>query len=102
MLFFCEYSAVPGTRRETVRLRIYTLHHTSGNRQDCIERWYAYDSELAGCIICECVDRAELDASLEPFGDLFTFRIRELAGEVNYEDLFGLPKVNNREPAMVS
>ena len=84
MLFYCEYSLLPGTSREKLQERVLEMHHAGANHQDRIEGSFSTLDGDTGFIIVDFDTASDLQEALEPYRDVLKFAIVPMR-EINYE-----------------
>jgi hypothetical protein len=85
MLFYCEFTWYPGTRREEVARRVVEQHDVGANNPEKIRGWYNLVGGGAGFLIVDYDDATQLTAFLQPYMDLMSFDVRAIT-ELDYED----------------
>ena len=85
MLFYCEFTWYPGTRREEVARRVVEQHDAGANNPGQIKGWYNLAGGGAGFLLVDYDDIGQLTAFLQPYMDLMSFDVRAIT-ELNYED----------------
>jgi hypothetical protein len=85
MLFYCEFTWFPGTRREEVARRVVEQHDAGANNPDQIKGWYNLAGGGAGFLLVEYQDIGALTAFLQPYMDLMSFDVRAVS-ELNYHE----------------
>ncbi len=83
MLFYCQFTWFPGTRRAEVAQRVVQQHDAGANHPERIRGWYNLVGGGAGFLLVEYDDPRELTAFLQPFMDLMSFDVRAIT-ENNY------------------
>ena len=76
MLFYCQFTWFPGTRREQVAQRVVQQHDAGRNNPDRIRGWYNLVGGGAGFLLVEYDDPKQLTAFLQPYMDLMSFDVR--------------------------
>jgi hypothetical protein len=84
MLFYCEFTWYPGTRREEVARRVVEQHDAGANNPGQIMGWYNLVGGGAGFLIVDYDDAKQLTAFLQPYMDLMSFDVRAIT-ELDYE-----------------
>ena len=64
MLFYCEFTWYPGTRREEVAQRVVEQHDAGANNVEQIRGWYNLAGGGAGFLLVEYDDIGQLTAFL--------------------------------------
>ena len=78
MLYHCQFTWFPGTRRAEVAQRVVQQHDAGANHPDRIRGWYNLVGGGAGFLLVEYDDPRELTAFLQPFMDLMSFDVRAI------------------------
>ena len=84
MLYLCQFTWFPGTKRAQVAQRVVQQHDAGENRQERIKGWYNLVGGGAGFLLVDYDDPRELTAFLQPFMDLMSFDVRAIT-ENNYD-----------------
>ncbi len=78
MLYYCEFTWFPGTRRQEVAQRVVQQHDAGKNNPDRIRGWYNLVGGGAGFLLVDYDDPKELTAFLQPYMDLMSFDVRAI------------------------
>ncbi|MDP9359504.1 MAG: DUF3303 domain-containing protein [Chloroflexota bacterium] len=78
MLFYCQFTWFPGTRRAQVAQRVVQQHDAGANNPERIRGWYNLVGGGAGFLLVDYDDPRELTAFLQPFMDLMSFDVRAI------------------------
>jgi hypothetical protein len=84
MLYHCQFTWFPGTRREEVARRVVQQHDAGLNHQERIRGWYNLVGGGSGFLIVDYDDPREVTAFLQPYMDLMSFDVRAIY-ELEYE-----------------
>lgn len=84
MLFYCEFTWFPGTRREDVARRVVEQHDAGANNPDRIKGWYNLAGGGAGFLLVDYDSIPELTAFLQPYMDLMGFDVRAV-NQLDYQ-----------------
>jgi hypothetical protein len=76
MLFYCQFTWFPGTKREEVARRVVQQHDAGLNHPERIKGWYNLAGGGAGFLLVDYDDPKELTAFLQPYMDLMSFDVR--------------------------
>jgi len=76
MLYLCQFTWFPGTRREEVARRVVQQHDAGANNPERIKGWYNLVGGGAGVLLVDYDDPRELTAFLQPYMDLMAFDVR--------------------------
>src|SRR4051794_29985251 len=76
MLYLCQFTWFPGTRREEVARRVVRQHDAGANNPERIKGWYNLVGGGAGVLLVDYDDPRELTAFLQPYMDLMAFDVR--------------------------
>ncbi len=79
MLFSCQFTWFPGTRRAQVAQRVVQQHDAGANYPERIQGWYNLVGGGAGFLLVEYDDPRELTAFLQPYMDLMSFDVRAIS-----------------------
>ena len=95
MLYLCQFTWFPGTKRAEVARRVVQQHDAGENRPERIKGWYNLVGGGAGFLLVDYDDPAALTAFLQPYMDLMAFDVRavtenEYAGTV--EEMRGVAR----------
>jgi hypothetical protein len=85
MLFYCDFTWFPGTRRDQVALRITAQHDAGATHPERITGWYNLAGGGAGFLLVDYDDIRELTAFLQPYMDLMSFDVRAVY-QLDYEE----------------
>ena len=85
MLYYCEFTWFPGTKRAQVAQRVVQQHDAGKNNPNRIKGWYNLVGGGAGFLIVDYDDPQELTAFLQPYMDLMSFDVRAIT-ENNYDE----------------
>ena len=85
MLFLCQFTWFPGTRREQVAQRLVAQHDAGENNQDRIKGWYNLAGGGAGFLVVDYDDARDLTRFLQPYMDLMSFDVRAIT-QLDYDD----------------
>lgn len=85
MLFLCQFTWFPGTKREEVAQRVVAQHDAGANNPDRIKGWYNLAGGGAGFLLVDYDDARELTRFLQPYMDLMSFDVRAVT-QLNYDD----------------
>jgi len=83
MLFLCEFTWFPGTKREAVAARVVQQHDAGANNPSRIKGWYNLVGGGAGFLLVDYDDPKELTAFLQPYMDLIAWDVRAIT-ELQY------------------
>ena len=78
MLYYCEYTYVPGTTVQAVRQRFVQQHEAGAHHQDKWRGWYNLAGGGAGFVIIETDDPREVTSILTPYMDLISWNVRAI------------------------
>jgi hypothetical protein len=78
MLFLCQFTWFPGTKRSQVAQRVVQQHDAGANNPERIKGWYNLAGGGAGFLIVDYDDAKELTAFLQPYMDLISFDVRAI------------------------
>ena len=78
MLYYCQFTWFPGTKRAHVAQRVVQQHDAGKNNPDRIRGWYNLVGGGAGFLIVDYDDPQELTAFLQPYMDLMSFDVRAI------------------------
>lgn len=78
MLFLCQFTWFPGTKREEVARRVVAQHDAGANNPERITGWYNLAGGGAGFLLADYDNPRELTAFLQPYMDLMAFDVRAI------------------------
>ncbi len=85
MLFYCEFTWFPGTKRAEVAQRVVQQHDAGKNNPERIRGWYNLVGGGAGFLLVDYDNPKELTAFLQPYMDLMSFDVRAIT-ENRYDE----------------
>ena len=85
MLFYCEFTWFPGTKRAQVAQRVVQQHDAGKNNPERIRGWYNLVGGGAGFLLVDYDDPKQLTAFLQPYMDLMSFDVRAIT-ENRYDE----------------
>ena len=85
MLYYCQFTWFPGTKRAQVAQRVVQQHDAGKNNPNRIKGWYNLVGGGAGFLIVDYDDPQELTAFLQPYMDLMSFDVRAIT-ENKYDE----------------
>ena len=85
MLFYCEFTWMPGTTYEEVAQRVVQQHDAGANNPERIKGWYNLAGGGAGFLLVDYDDIRELTSFLQPYMDIVAFDVRAVS-ELNYSE----------------
>lgn len=85
MLFYCEFTWYPGTKRAEVAQRVVQQHDAGKNNPERIRGWYNLVGGGAGFLLVDYDNPKELTAFLQPYMDLMSFDVRAIT-ENRYDE----------------
>ena len=85
MLYYCQFTWFPGTKRAQVAQRVVQQHDAGKNNPNRIKGWYNLVGGRAGFLIVDYDDPQELTAFLQPYMDLMSFDVRAIT-ENKYDE----------------
>jgi hypothetical protein len=78
MLYLCQFTWFPGTKREDVAARVVQRHDAGKNFPERIKGWYNLAGGGAGFLIVDYDDPKELTEFLQPYMDLMSWDVRAI------------------------
>ena len=93
MLFLCEFTWYPGTKRAEVAQRVVAQHDAGANNPERIRGWYNLVGGGAGFLLVDYDDPREVTAFLQPYMDLMSFDVRAITENVYAESIEQLRQV---------
>ena len=85
MLYYCQFTWFPGTKRAQVAQRVVQQHDAGKTNPNRIKGWYNLVGGGAGFLIVDYDDPQELTAFLQPYMDLMSFDVRAIT-ENKYDE----------------
>ncbi len=86
MLFYCEYTWLPGTTQQRVAERFQQQEEAGLHHPEKWRGWYALTGGGAGFLVVETNDEREVTAMLQPYMDVLKWDVRSIY-ELKYETM---------------
>jgi hypothetical protein len=76
MLYLCQFTWYPGTKRSQVAQRVVQQHDAGANHPERIKGWYNLAGGGAGFLLVDYDDPRGLTDFLQPYMDLMSWDVR--------------------------